>query len=286
MENMKFYTLIGFLIFFASTVMATEIPPKSDSGTTIIFGVVPQQAASKLARKWGPLLARLSAKTGYNFKFSTAKDIPTFEKRLAVGEYDMAYMNPYHYTVFHRSPGYIAIAKEKNKQIKGIVVVRKDTAIKSLEELQGKTLAFPAPAAFAASVLPRATLKNRAIAITPKYVSSHDSVYRTVARGLYAAGGGVVRTFRNMSPEIREQLKILWTTKAYTPHAIAAHPRLNKNVMLNVQKAMRELESNPQDKRLLSNMNFKGIEDAHDAEWDDVRALGIDLLEALIHDKN
>jgi len=283
---MNVYILVLLLMPFASTVTATETSVNPTSDVTIIFGIVPQQAASKLARKWGPLLARLSAKTGYTFKFSTAKDIPAFEKRLAAGEYDMAYMNPYHYTVFHRSPGYIALAKEKDKRIKGIIVVRKDASIKTLEELQGKTLSFPAPAAFAASVLPRATLKNRAISITPKYVSSHDSVYRTVAKGLYTAGGGVIRTLRNMAPEIRVQLKILWTTKAYTPHAIAAHPRLGKNVRLKVQKAMLELETNPQDKRLLSSLNFKGIEAAHNSEWDDVRALGIDLLGTLIHEKN
>ncbi len=286
MKSIKIYTLTGLLILFVPTIFASEVSVTSQPNVTIIFGVVPQQAASKLARKWGPLLARLSTKTGYNFKFSTAKDIPAFEKRLAAGEYDMAYMNPYHYTVFHHSPGYIAFAKEKNKRIKGIIVVRKDTTIKSLDELKGMTLAFPAPAAFAASVLPRAALKNRAIPITPKYVSSHDSVYRTVAKGLYNAGGGVIRTFRNMTPDIKDQLKILWTTKAYTPHAIAAHPRLDKKVILHVQKAMQELESNTQDKQLLSNLNFKGIDDAHDAEWDDVRALGIDLLESLIHEKN
>ncbi|VAX07072.1 ABC transporter, substrate-binding protein (cluster 12, methionine/phosphonates) [hydrothermal vent metagenome] len=250
---------------------------------TITFGVVPQQAASKLARKWGPILTYLGKRTGYNFKFSTAKNIPIFEQRLAAGRYDMAYMNPYHYTVFHRSPGYLAFAREKNKKIKGIIVVRKDSLAQNLKSFEGKTLAFPAPAAFAASVLPRAALKKRHIFITPKYVSSHDSVYRAVAMGLYPAGGGVMRTFYNMAPEVKKKLRILWTTKSYTPHAIAAHPRLSKEVIEKVQLAMGELETNSEGRKMLANLNFKGIELAHDAEWNDVRDLGIELLESLIN---
>ena len=58
------------------------------------FGIVPQQAASKLARLWSPILKRISAKSGYKVVFKTAKNIPTFEKVLAEGGYDLSYMNP------------------------------------------------------------------------------------------------------------------------------------------------------------------------------------------------
>ncbi len=276
----KILVHIGLTICLIMPAITTAAEASRHSPLTITFGVVPQQAASKLARKWGPLLAHLGRQTGYRFKFSTAKDIPTFEQRLASGTYDMAYMNPYHYTVFHRSPGYQAFAKEKNKQIKGIVVVRKDSPAQELKNFDGKILAFPAPAAFAASVLPRVALKKRHIFITPKYVSSHDSVYRTVAMGLYPAGGGVMRTFRNMVPEVKDQLRILWNTESYTPHAIAAHPRLPKQVVKKVQTAMRELEVNSEGRKILASLNFKGLELARDAEWDDVRALGIELLES------
>lgn len=62
----------------------------------------------------------LSGKTGYRVQFETAKDIPTFERQLGAGAYDMAYMNPYHYTVSHDSPGYIAFAKERDRQLQRI----------------------------------------------------------------------------------------------------------------------------------------------------------------------
>ena len=253
---------------------------------TLSFGIVPQQSATKLARLWTPICKYLSRQTGNRFVFKTAKDIPTFEKRLAAGGYDIAYMNPYHYTVFSIDPGYRAFAKETDKRIQGIVVVKKDSAYQSIRELAGKTLAFPAPAAFAASVLPRAYLKKNGIEIDPKYVNSHDSVYLTVSKGLYPAGGGIQRTFNNMPGATRGKLRILLTTPGYTPHAFAAHPRLSATAVNAVAKALAAMGTDAEGRELLKNLNFRPIGPARDQDWDDVRELGIDLLKNLIKGKD
>ncbi len=96
---------------------------------SLSFGVVPQQAASRLAEDWGPLLAEVSRRSGVSLVFRTAPNIPAFEERLATGDYDLAYMNPYHYVVFHKASGYTAFAKEQERRLKGILVVRKDSAV-------------------------------------------------------------------------------------------------------------------------------------------------------------
>lgn len=266
----------------ANSVQDNTVKKNIDAHQKCVFGVVPQQSASKLARLWRPILNHLETKTGIQFVFATAKTIPIFEQRLAKGDYDLAYMNPYHYTVFHESPGYEAIAKQKNKRIKGIVVVRRDSDLNDLAELSGQTLAFPAPAAFAASVLPRAHFKKMNIAVTPKYVSSHDSVYLSVVNGVYPAGGGVMRTFKNMDFNIQEKLRVLWETETFTPHAIAIHPRVKRH-QDRLQAALLSLNETEQSQALLKALNFKGMAAASNQDWDDVRALGIPLLNELIN---
>jgi len=247
------------------------------------FGVVPQQSATQLAKLWTPILKKLSADTGFQIKFETAKNIPTFEARLAESAYDFAYMNPYHFTVFNKNPGYQAIAKRVNQPIKGIIVVKKESNISSLFELKGQQLAFPAPAAFAASVLPRAKLTADKINFTAKYVSSHDSVYLGVSKGIFKAGGGVMRTFNNAPAQVREKLKILWTTNPYTPHAIAAHPKLSNEIIEKLRSALINLNATPEGRQLLTSIKFKnGLEKAENKDWDDVRDLGIDMLNNLV----
>src|SRR5471032_2342910 len=110
---------------------------------TYSFGIVPQESASLMAEVWTPVLNALAQRSGLALTFSTAPDIPTFEKRVAAGEYDFVYMNPYHFTVFNAKPGYRALARDKGERLRGIVVVRKDSPYKDLKDLSGATLAFP-----------------------------------------------------------------------------------------------------------------------------------------------
>ncbi|MGD9172277.1 MAG: phosphate/phosphite/phosphonate ABC transporter substrate-binding protein [Candidatus Thiodiazotropha sp.] len=275
MKSLRQIDLIFLFVLSMGPAWASAFA-KGDSAP-ISFGVVPQQSASTLARIWNPLLDYLSQQTGRRIVFRTAPDIPTFEQRLASGEYDIAYMNPYHYTIFSREPGYRVFAKERNRQIKGILVVRKESKLQTLDQLADLTLAFPSPAAFAASLLPRAHLKQQDIPFSVKYVTSHDSVYRAVAKGLYPAGGGVIRTFNSVVPQVREQLRVLWTTPGYTAHAIAAHPRLVPQLVQTIAAALFSVDHSSKEGDLLTPLNMQGFEAAEDRQWDDVRELNIDL---------
>ena len=245
---------------------------------SLSFGVVPQQAASRLAEDWGPLLAEVSRRSGVSLVFRTAPNIPAFEERLATGDYDLAYMNPYHYVVFHKASGYTAFAKEQERRLKGILVVRKDSAVLKPADLAGKTVVFPAPAAFAASILPQAEFGRLKIPIETRFVASHDSVYRAVASGLHEAGGGIQRTFEAMPTDVREQLRVLSETPGYTPHALAAHPRVPAAIVERLRKAMASLADDEIGRALLAPLAFKGLVAAQDREWNDIRALDINLL--------
>ena len=171
---------IGSLALLLSAIsLARAAPPEQ----TLSMGIVPQQSVSRLAEEWGPLLAEVGRRAGVTLVFRTAPGIPVFEERLAQGDYDLAYMNPYHYVVFHKANGYQAFAREQNRKIRGILVVKKASSYHQLADLKGRTVVFPAPAAFAASILPQAEFGRLHIPVEAKFVASHDSVYRAVAAG-------------------------------------------------------------------------------------------------------
>lgn len=252
------------------------------STVTLSFGVVPQQSAVELAKGWIPLLQLVARRAQVGLRFATATDIPTFERRLLAGEYDLAYMNPYHYTVFSQKPGYQAFAKEKGRRLRGLIVVRKDSTLRAMPDLAGHEVVFPAPASFAATVLPRAELARQNVPVTARFVNSHESVYLNVARGLFQAGGGIERTLQAMEPAVRDQLRVLWRTRDYTPHALAAHPRVPATVLNDVRAAMMGLDADAEGRGVLQGITFNGIDAAVDSEWADVRSLGIQTLADLL----
>ncbi|WP_230969148.1 PhnD/SsuA/transferrin family substrate-binding protein [Nitrogeniibacter aestuarii] len=269
---------LGLVILVCAAGISTAHAAQCAEHRPINVGVVPQQAPSDLAKAWLPILASISERTGCAFRFATAPTIPEFEKRVSQGDYDIAYMNPYHYTVFSKNPGYVAFAKEKGRKLKGLLVAAKASQINRMEDLNGMKVAFPSPAAFAATIIPIAEMKAAGVEVTPTYVSSHDSVYLNVSRGFYAGGGGIVRTLNAMSPEVRDKLKVIWESKAYAPHAFAALPGLTPAVTQAFFNGMASLSNTEAGQGMLRVLRFKGIEAATDSEWDSIRALNLDLI--------
>jgi phosphonate transport system substrate-binding protein len=262
-----FLLLLSILLVFSRPLAADD--------KVYTFAVIPQQGLSELAEAWLPFVDWLSKASGVKLRFISAPDIPSFEQKLSQGAYDIAYMNPYHYVVFHDTSGYQALAKEKGRKLQGIIVVHKDSDLKDIHALNSATCVFPAPAAFAASMVPRAALRQQGINITPKFVASHDSVYLNVAKRKYVAGGGVNRTYSMLDESVRSQLRVLWTTTEYTPHAIATHPKLPAKAAVALQHAMTRIGTDVQGQQLLKRIGLIDIESAQDSDWNDIRALNI-----------
>jgi len=244
-------------------------PLYAASKYTISF--VPQHSPAHLLRIWGPVIKAIENKTGIKLKLKIDSTIPAFEQKLENQTYDFAYMNPYHYTVFHEK-GYVAFAKAKDKKIKGIFVSQKGSSIRSLADLEGKTISFPSPNAFAATLLTEAELRKKGINYTANYVKSHDSVYANVQLGRHVAGGGIKRTFGVFQDEHKDsKLKVLWTSKGYTPHAFAYHSRVPVDIAKKISDALFNVELSVLKKAKIKN----GFMPALDADWNDVRALKI-----------
>lgn len=258
------------------TALGGVLPLAGAAAPQLTVGIVPQQSASLLARVWIPLLQEVAARSGVRLVFGTAPDIPSFEEGLAKGAYDLAYMNPYHYAVFSRKAGYRAFAKEQDRRLTGIIVVAKNSPYQTLKDLANQKVAFPAPAAFAASMLTRAEFGRHQVPIGVQYVSSHDSVYRGVARGIFAGGGGIQRTLEAMEPSVAAQLRVLAKTPSYVPHAFAARPGVPAELVQRVQQAMLSLSADATGQHLLQALSFKGVEVATDAEWNEIRQLKFD----------
>lgn len=273
-------TLIGLsglsAIFTSQAFASIHNDSQADA---LVFGVSPAKDPEQTMKNWNPVVKYLSRKSGVKVRLSVAASVEDFEKQLGQGAFDFVYMNPYQYTTYHKTQGYVAFAKEKDKKVKGIIVVKKDSPYKSLADLKDQTVVFPQEDVFAANVLPRAKLNQEAIPYKPNYVESPNSVYRAVYKGDIPAGGGVVETYENLNPVVNSELRVLWTTKQYTPDAFAVHPRVSQVQREKVQAAMLNMNQEPRGHMLLNALKLNGIDVARDSEWNDIRALQINLSE-------
>jgi len=158
----------------------------------------------------------------------------------------------------------------------GIIVVKKDSDITSVEELDGKVVAFPAPNSLGASLIPRAEfVKKFNIKIDETYVKSHSSVYLNVLLGKAAAGGGVQKTLSQQPEEVRNQLRILYKTTGVPPHPITVHPRVGKAAEGRVREAFIELGSAGEGRNLLKKIPIKSIGAASMDDYVPIQEMGL-----------
>ncbi len=222
------------------------------------FGVVPQFEARALAAIWVPILEELEQRTGIRLKLVGSPRIPEFEEGFEAGEFDFAYMNPYHVLVANEKQGYIPLVRDGGRQLFGVLVVRKDSPIQSVAELDGQVISFPAPNALGASLLMRADLDAlHNIQFSPVYVSTHTSSYLNVVLGRAAAGGGVMGTFSKQDSEVKDLLRVLYETRRTPPHPIAAHPRVPADIREKVQTAILEMAATPEGAEMLAGIPIR-----------------------------
>lgn len=242
-------------------------------------GVVPQFDLRRIQAIWGPILERLSAAGGDRYHLVLEPDIPSFERSLSAGSYDFAYMNPYHYVVASARQGYRPLVRDAAAPLYGIVVVRKDSPITDIRMLDGKSVAFPAPNAMGAALIPRAEFERRfGISIRPVYVKSHTSAYMNALLGEAAAAGGVMATLETQTQDIRDGLRVLYETERYAPHPLAAHPRVPDAAAKRLATALMALEADEAGRALLAEIPVKHLGSATDADYDRLRRLGLEAF--------
>lgn len=255
--NDRLHSRLMLSLWLALCALFGRMP--AGAAETYSVAIVPQFPAVEIHRDWSPLLDKLKSKTGLNFTLTIAASIPEFEDGLLAGEPDFAYMNPYHQVMARRAKGYLPLVRGNNL-LSGLVVVRKDDPIKTVNDLDGKDIAFPAPNAFGASLWLRALLAEQAkIRINPVYVKTHSNVYRYVTSGRAAAGGGINNTLADEPEEIRANLRVLMETPGVPPHPLSAHPRVPETVRKSVTEALLRIAAEPGGQALMGKVQMESL---------------------------
>lgn len=245
-------SLAGLLLIMAVVSTATGAESRESMPPVYRFGVVPQFEQRKLYATWKPIVDELERRTGLRFSLVTTLKIQDFEKAFFQEEFDFVYVNPYHVVQRSATPAYLPLLADQTP-LRGIVVVRRDGPIQTLDALNGQKMAFPSANALGSSLMVRSDLEQiHHLRVEPLYVKTHSSVYLHVAKGLVAAGGGVEKTLREQDQTLQEQLRVIYTTRPCPSHPIAAHDRVPQEIRERVRAALIALAESPEGRQMLA----------------------------------
>ena len=245
------FLFLCFSMICARLVAAAPCLGEQSAKNNYSVYLIPRLPATTLYHDWAPFLKRLGKENGLCFDLRIPADFTEFEQAIRAGKPDFVLLNPYHQVMVARKPGYVPLVRDQQSGLAGVLVVSKDSPVQNIHQLEGATVAFPAPNAYAASLLMRALFAQENIHITANYVGSHSNVYRAVALGAAQAGGGANTTLSHEPAELQAQLRVLFTTHNFTPHPFSAHPRIPQPVREKVVAGFLNIAADPAGRDLL-----------------------------------
>ncbi len=185
---MKKTIFLLLLFFLLSPAMAFS---------EVRLGLLPRLPEQEMIEMFTPLAKYLEKEIGQKVTIVVPKDFDTFTKMAIAGEFDLGYANPYIYVLIKKdvpAAEPLALAEEPKigKRFKGILFVRKDKLVKSVNQLKGKKIAFQDPGSAGAYLVQMLMLKQAGInkaEINPVFVKKRDAVADAVLFGTTDAGG-------------------------------------------------------------------------------------------------
>ena len=269
--------LLSILIFSVACEKKEEVeytPKYSDVApfqkNIYIFGVHPLHNPKRLFEVYQPMVDYINSHlTDSELRLEASRDYPAYDKKLFARHFHFSLPNPYQ-TVTSLKHGYKIFGKMgDDENFRGIILVRKDSNIKSVDDLKGKNVSYPAPTALAATMMPQWFLYENGLNInkdiTNSYVGSQESSIMNVFLGKSIAASTWPppwRAFIKERPEIAEQVMIKWQTPPLPNNGLVVRDDVPKDIVDIVSSIIFALHTHEEGQKILQAMELSRYEKA------------------------
>ena len=249
--------------------------------TTQVYrlAVHPLYNPQKLARDYQPLIEFLNAHlAGAQFELEASRDYGAFEQKISAREPQFILPNPWQ-TLEAMKLGYGVLAMAgPASDFRGLILVRKDAGIGRVQDLRGRIVAYPAPTALAASMMPQLDFLEHGLNpmkdLDNRYVGTQESAILNVFEGLAAAGctwPPPWRDFQKDHPREAAELRVAWETDNLINNSVMARADVPAALATRVQGLLLSLQDSPEGRAILKNIETLGFSPATDADYGVVR---------------
>jgi phosphonate transport system substrate-binding protein len=247
--------------------------------TEYVVGIHPLHNPQKLMQLYGPIVDHMNSQMeATHFRLEASRNYEEFEKKLYGGQFALAMPNPYQ-TVLSLKHGYRIFGKMGGDDVfRGIILTRKDSGIREVADLKGKSVAYPAASALAATMMPQYFLHTHGINVNRdienRYVGSQESAIENVLRGHVAAAATWPVPWKLYVAEhgdLARQLEIKWQTEPLVNNGWVVRTDVPPAIANRFAQLLFDLSASPQGRAILERLPISRFEAANDETYRSVR---------------
>ena len=244
---------------------------------------IPDEAPTELLRKFKPLDAYLEQELGMKVEFVPVADYAAVVEALAADRIDMAWLGGFTFVQARLKTGNAVplVQREQDAEFTSKFITS-DPAVKSLQDLKGKTFAFGSVSSTSGSLMPRYFMLQDGI--KPEdffsrvaYSGAHDATAAWVQAGKADAGvlnASVWQKLVDAGKVDTDKVKVFATTPTYYDYNWTVRGNLDADLQAKIKAAFLALDpAKPEQKAILDLQaasrfietkpeNYEGIEEA------------------------
>ncbi len=131
----------AFWCLLATVAVCDPAAHAAESKGPYVLAVIPAAPPIVTHTLWAPFVERLGRTTGIDFRLKVYEKMSDFEKDITSGTPDLLFANPLQAVVAHEAQGYLPLVRGR-KPVSAELFVRKDSAIRTVDDLSGKQIAL------------------------------------------------------------------------------------------------------------------------------------------------
>jgi phosphonate transport system substrate-binding protein len=214
------------------------------------FNVLNQRSISLTAQYWNPILTHVSKKSGVPLELKLAKTAKEGNAIAEKGGFDFLYTNHF-FTPERDRLGFKVIARPAGPGIRSQIVVPEDSPIQSLQDLNGKDVAFVSPDAFAGYWLPMDALLRSKVKANVVFTGNQEASSAQLKVNKVAAAAVNSSVMARYGRREGFEYRALWTSEIYQDLCIMANPKVPADKVAAVRAAFINMVKDPEGRQVL-----------------------------------
>jgi phosphonate transport system substrate-binding protein len=267
-------------IKYAATVLTVALAmhsPGAAAQKAYAFYVLNQRSVALTAQYWNPIFTYVGKKSGVPLELKMTKTAQEGNAIAERGDYDFQYTNHF-FTPERDRLGWKVFARPAGPGIRSQVVVPEDSPIQTMQDLNGKDVAFVTPDGFTGYWLPYDAILRAKVKINVVFTGNQEASFTQLRVYKVAAAGVNSSVMARYGRRESFAYRALWTSEIYQDLCIMANPKVPKDKVAAVRAALIDMVKDPEGKailqagaELLKSTGELGFVAAEDRDYDNYR---------------
>jgi len=272
------FQVVGMLRPVSAEMLGTSRNP-------IRMMFVPSGDAQVIVKGGQEVAELLQKETGLHFKTSVATSYAAVIEAMGAGKVDIGWLATFSYVLAKDKYDVellLVVQRFGSPFYRGQIMVRADSGINSLDNLQGKRFAFVDPASTSGHLYPKTLLLSQGL--DPKtffsktiFAGSHNAVVLSIYKGEVDGGAaydGSRAAVAKSYPDVFEKIKVLAYTKEIPNDTVSVRKELPEGLKVKLRNGLKKISDSPKGSKVLKRLyGISGLVDL-DGLFDPVREAG------------